>query len=122
MNRQRHLRGRVGTALLATLAVAAASAVMEAPAVEGAPGVALSLQLVPLSGAPIALGKGDFERLPHKTVWATYSGGAGGKPTQAELSGVPLRELMNLLGLPTDHALRGEALQLYLEMEISARN
>ncbi|HZF11050.1 MAG TPA: hypothetical protein VFE33_19850 [Thermoanaerobaculia bacterium] len=105
-----------GKIVLALFLAALPGALSGAPA-EPAAGPPLSLQLVPLSGAPLSLTQADFERLPHKTVRATYPEGPDHKQVQAELSGVPLRELLNLLHLPADHDLRGEALQLYVVAE-----
>ncbi len=85
-----------------------------------APAAAVSLRLVPLSGAALELTAADLARMPRQTLkTAAPAGGAGhaesGQP--AALEGVPLRALLDRLGVPAGHDLHGDALQLYVVAE-----
>jgi hypothetical protein len=87
----------------------------DAPAVVASPPVLL--RLVPVSGPALSLAAADLERLPRHTVQTTYPMGARHQMVKAEFSGVSLRDVLHLLGLPQGEALRGEALRLYIVAE-----
>jgi DMSO/TMAO reductase YedYZ molybdopterin-dependent catalytic subunit len=80
-------------------------------------GAAPALRLVPLTGAALVLGASDLERLPRQTVRVAYPAGTNHQTSQAEISGFPLRALLDRLGVPAGHDIRGDALQLYVVAE-----
>jgi DMSO/TMAO reductase YedYZ molybdopterin-dependent catalytic subunit len=86
-----------------------------------APAAAVPLRLVPLSGAALELTAADLARMPRQILkTAAPAGGAGhaeGGGQLAELEGVPLRALLDRLGVPAGHDLHGDALQLYVVAE-----
>lgn len=75
------------------------------------------LRLVPLSGPPLELGAVDLEKMPHQTLRVSYPAGPEHRMSQAEMSGVPLRALLDRMGVPAGHDIRGEALRLYVVAE-----
>ncbi len=87
----------------------------DAPAAVASPPVLL--RLVPVSGPALSLGAAELERLPRRTVQASYRMGAQHQMVKAELSGFSLHDVLHLLGLPEGEALRGEALRLYVVAE-----
>ncbi|HVT18073.1 MAG TPA: molybdopterin-dependent oxidoreductase [Thermoanaerobaculia bacterium] len=80
-------------------------------------GAAPTLRLVPLTGVALVLGTSDLERLPRQTVRVAYPAGTNHQTSLAEISGFPLRALLDRLGVPAGHDIRGDALQLYVVAE-----
>ena len=97
-------------------AVASPRAAVESPqaAVASPP---VLLRLAPVSGPVVSLTAADLDRLPRRTLQATYRTGAQHQMVKAEFSGVSLHDVLHLLGLPEGEALRGEALRLYVLAE-----
>jgi DMSO/TMAO reductase YedYZ molybdopterin-dependent catalytic subunit len=77
-----------------------------------------ALRLQPLAGNPIDLTASDLQRLPRQTLRVAYPTAAADHQTsQEELSGFPLRALLDRLGLPSGHDVHGDALRLYVVAE-----
>jgi DMSO/TMAO reductase YedYZ molybdopterin-dependent catalytic subunit len=82
-----------------------------------APSTEPSLELVPLSGAPVRLGRAELAKLPHVTMTVDFPAGHQGAAGKAEISGVPLRALLSLLGVPEGKDLRGPWLRRVVVVE-----
>jgi DMSO/TMAO reductase YedYZ molybdopterin-dependent catalytic subunit len=87
------------------------------PAVGAAGAARPLLQLVPLNGQPIGIGPADLEKLPRRNMQVAYPSGPEHQASPTEVSGVPLRALLDRMGVPSGHELRGDALQLYVVAE-----
>jgi hypothetical protein len=78
---------------------------------DDAPGDAI-LVLQGTSGDPIRLSEADFKKLPHVEVDAVDHGGA-----KARYSGVPLRALLDRLGVPQGDKVRGKWIGSFVAVE-----
>lgn len=93
-----------------------AAAAPSAPSAPAAP----TLRLQPLTGSPVDLTATDLQRLPRQTLRVAYPAAAGPDhqaTSQEELSGFPLRAVLDRLGLPSGHDVHGDALRLYVVAE-----
>jgi hypothetical protein len=78
-----------------------------------------SLELVPFSGTPVRLGRAELDKLPHTMLTVEFPAGHKGTPGKAEVSGVPLRALLTLAGVPEGRDFHGPWLRRVAVVEAS---